>query len=86
MTYLSDLETRRDAVAAQIAAISTSKAGGLPNVLQARNADGVNVDHQGYKASLYAELKRLDDLIGKAKQDASADAGDLGVVESEEYV
>ena len=87
-TYLGDLEARRDAVAAELAAISTSKAGGLPNVLAARGAGGVglNVDHVGYRQSLLDELARLDALIAKAKQQAQADAGDVGVFESEEYV
>lgn len=85
-TYLGDLEARRDAVAAELAAVSTSKAGGLPNVQPIRGADGVNVDHVGYRQSLIAELAMLDKLIDKAKLDASGDAGDVGIVESEEYV
>lgn len=87
-TYLTDLEARRDAVAAELAAMSTSKAGGLPNVLAARNVSGVglNVDHVGYRQSLLDELARLDALIAKAKQQADADAGNVGVFESEEYV
>ena len=85
-TYLTDLEARRDAVAAELAAMSTSKAGGLPNVQGQRGADGVNVDHVGWRKSLLDELAMLDKLIEKAKAKALYDAGDVGIIESEEYV
>ena len=85
-TYLGDLEARRDAIAAELAAMSTSTAGGLPNVQPIRGADGVNVDHVGYRKSLLTELAMLKGLIEEAKQQAQADAGDVGIVESEEYV
>jgi len=85
-TYLTDLEARRDAVAAELAAMSTSKAGGLPNVQGQRGADGVNVDHVGWRKSLMDELVMLEKLIEKAKAKALYDAGDVGIIESEEYV
>jgi len=83
MSYLTDLETRRDAVSAELAALTSSAAGGKPNVL---SGDGSDVDHEKYKAGLYAELEKLDALIAKANQDADADAGEVGIVESEEWV
>lgn len=63
MTYKDDLQTRRDAVAAELAALTTAKAGGLPN------STATGVDHQAYKAGLYAELERLDKLIKAAQDD-----------------
>lgn len=72
-TLLENLKTRRDAVAAELAALSTSAAGGLPNAV----GEGVNVDHQGYKKSLYEELEKLNDLILKYQG--------VGIVESREY-
>lgn len=80
MSYLSNLEARRTAVAAEIAAISSSAAGGLPNA----SGEGLNVDHQGYKRGLYDELKQLTDLITAAELDG--DGGNpAGIVISEEY-
>lgn len=84
-TYLTDLIARRDAIGAELAQMSTSKAGGVPNVQPNRNADGVNVDHVAYRLSLLKELKSLNELIEKAQKDAQADAGGVGIVESEEW-
>lgn len=62
MTVDSDyLQTRRTAVLAEIAALDSTKAGGLPNAQG--GADMVKVDHQGYKRGLYEELERIDKLI-----------------------
>lgn len=52
---LVNLRARRDAILTELAALSSSTAGGLPNV----SGPGVNADHQGYRLSLYAELKEL---------------------------
>lgn len=60
-TYLENLETRRAAVATELAALAITKAGGLPN----STAGGV--DHQGYKDSLYKELAELDKIIAQAR-------------------
>lgn len=79
--YLASLRTRRDAVAAEIAAIDTTKAGGLPD----SDGTGVNTKHQAYKKGLYDELASLDDLIAKAEAKLAADAGDLGIVETQEW-
>lgn len=67
-TELENLKSRRTKVIAEIAAIgSTSSsaastdpvnAGGKPN-----KSGTVGVDHVGYKASLYAELHELNELI-----------------------
>lgn len=80
MSYLSDLTARRDAVAAEIRAISTTAAGGLPNA----SGEGLNVDHQGYKRGLYDELKNLNDLIAQEELDGGG-GNPAGIIISEEY-
>ena len=55
-TLISQLKQRRDAIIAELAALDSTKAGGKPNVSGA----GVNVDHIGYKRSLYEELDAID--------------------------
>jgi hypothetical protein len=55
-TDLANLITRRGAIATELAALAATTAGGLPNEL---GSIGIRVDHVGYKASLYAELKEL---------------------------
>lgn len=60
---LENLKTRRSAIYTELAALSTTKAGGLPNA----SGSGVNVDHVGYKDGLYRELKSLDALIESAE-------------------
>ena len=55
-TDLENLIARRSAVTAELAALDASKAGGKPN-----NPSGVQ--HEQYKAGLYAELKSLNELI-----------------------
>ena len=80
MSYLSDLQARQTAVAAEIRAISTAAAGGLPNA----SGEGLNVDHQGYKRGLYDELKTLNDLIYQAELEGGGGV-DAGIVLSEEY-
>lgn len=82
MTVVDDLKTRRAAVAAELAALSTSTAGGLPNVQGGGDTD---VDHQGYKKGLYEELQQLDQAIARAEIEAAAAAGDVGVYETEEW-
>lgn len=58
---LALLKGRRDAVIAELNALSASRAGGKPNVM----GPGVNVDHQGYKKSLYDELRELNAQISR---------------------
>jgi hypothetical protein len=81
-SYLTGLRTRRDAISAELAALNASVVGGKPN----SDGTGVNVDHVGYKDALYRELKELNGLIKDAEADVSADAGNVGIVESTEYV
>lgn len=61
-TYLANLETRRDAVATELAALGATKAGGLPD------SDASSVKHEAYKAGLYKELEMLDKAIVAAQQ------------------
>ncbi len=60
-TDLEHLQNRKSAVLAEIATIDSDAAGGLPN------SQASGVDHQGYKAGLYAELKEIDLLIAVAE-------------------
>ena len=60
-TNLENLQTRRAAICTELAAIDTDAAGGLPN------SQASGVDHQGYKAGLYAELREIDTLINAAE-------------------
>lgn len=57
-TDLENLQTRRSAILAELAALSSSAAGGLPNSLAP-----TGVDHQGYKEGLYKELAAIDQLL-----------------------
>ncbi len=61
MTVLADLKTRRTAVAAELAALSSTSPGGKPTY----SKEGQSVDHVGYRRSLYEELDKLDELIAK---------------------
>jgi len=74
---LANLETRRAAVCAELAAMSTSKAGGLPN----SDGTGLNIDHVGYRKSLLEELKQLDELIKQMRDSGEGPS----VLESEIY-
>lgn len=65
-TALENLQTRRESICAELAALGsslgvpdTTKAGSVPN----KSGDGINMDHVGYKQSLYAELKMIDEQI-----------------------
>lgn len=62
-TLLENLIARRDAIGVELAALSSSKPGGLPN----SSGPGASVDHQGYKASLYAELREINQQIAAAE-------------------
>lgn len=59
MAFIDDLITRRNNIAAELAVLDATKAGGLPN------AQG-NPDEVGYKDGLYRELDRLNALIAEA--------------------
>lgn len=57
---LENLQTRRSAILAELAALSSSAAGGRPNI----NGGGAGVvDHVGYKDGLYRELKEINAQI-----------------------
>lgn len=60
-TDLENLQTRKSAILTELAAIDADTAGGLPN------SQASGVDHQGYKAGLYAELREIDSLIASAE-------------------
>ena len=79
--YLANLKARRNAIAVELAALTSVKAGGLPNA----DGDGVNVDHVGYKDGLYRELKELEAMIDKAEDELAAEQGDIGINESQEF-
>jgi hypothetical protein len=59
MSDLSNLQTRRSAILAELAALDSTKAGGKPSY----SADGQAVDHVKYKMSLYEELKQINELL-----------------------
>lgn len=73
MALVDDLKTRRDAVAAELAAITATAAGGKPNASSANS-----VDHVGYKDGLYRELRELNELI--ATYEGTAESVTYGVV------
>ncbi|MFA5262185.1 MAG: hypothetical protein WC378_00055 [Opitutaceae bacterium] len=59
-TDLENAVARRTAIMTELAALSTSAAGGRPNI---SGGGGGTVDHVGYKDGLYRELKELSALI-----------------------
>ena len=61
-TDLENLTTRRSAIYAELAALSSTASGGKPTY----SADGENVDHVGYKDGLYRELAALNALLAAA--------------------
>lgn len=75
-TAIENLKTRRTAITAELAALSASAAGGLPNSKGA----GSSVDHVGYKDGLYRELAQIEELIDKLQRDTDA-GGDGGAWE-----
>lgn len=60
-TAAEQLLTRRDAILAELAAMSSSSAGGLPNATG--GGDKVNIDHVGYRRSLYEELRMIEEQL-----------------------
>ena len=61
---MDNLIARREAVTAELAALSAATAGGRPNI----NGGGMGmVDHVGYKDALYRELRDLNLLIDQAQ-------------------
>lgn len=80
-TRRENLIARLDAVFEELAALSPDKAGGKPN----RTGAGVNVDHAKHKAGLYAEAAELQKLIQVEEVREQANAGNVGIVETEEW-
>lgn len=61
-TRAENIETRLDAIAAELAAMSASMAGGLPN-----NSEAGNIDHVGYRMSLLNEMAALRQELAAAE-------------------
>ena len=59
-TDLENLQTRRTAIYAELAALDSTKAGGKPNI---SGGGGGVVDHVSYKDGLYRELGFLNEQI-----------------------
>lgn len=73
MAYIDDLKTARENIAAELAAMDATKAGGKPD----HSASGVG--HTAYYLSRLSALKDLDSLIEKAE--ASSSGGGSGPLE-----
>ncbi len=63
-TNLENLRTRRTAVITELAAITSTSAGGKPD-----SRDG-GVAHTAYRLSLYEELDKLNELIAHEESGA----------------
>jgi len=76
-TLIENLKTRRLAISVELAAMSTTKAGGLPN----RASEGINVDHQGYIKSLNEQMDALTRHIKELEmeQDGSVWNASIGI-------
>jgi hypothetical protein len=61
-TDLQNLATRKSAILAELAAITSTANGGKPTY----NIDGQMVDHTQYRLSLYEELEAIDRRIAAA--------------------
>ena len=61
---IDKLTARRTAVIAELNALSTTTAGGLPNAI---GGEGERIDHKGYKQGLYEELKSVNELLQLAE-------------------
>lgn len=59
MSPLEQLQARREAILAELALLSPVSPGGKPSY----QIDGQQVDHTGYRLSLYRELELIDRLI-----------------------
>ena len=61
MSDSTNLQTRRSAILAELAALSSTAAGGKPN------SQAGGIDHVGYKDGLYRELREINTLIAAAE-------------------
>ena len=66
-TLVENLIARRNAIGVELAALSTTKAGGLPNASGA----GTGIDHVGYKDGLYRELEQINKQISMLDSDGA---------------
>jgi len=75
MAFIDDLKTRRDAIGVELAAMSTTAAGGLPD------AAGPNaVHHVNYRLSLYKELEWIKEQIADYYEAQALEDGPTEVV------
>jgi len=58
-TNWAELETRRDTITAQLAAMLSTSVGGKPNT----TGQGQQLDHVAYKKGLYDELRDIRELL-----------------------
>jgi hypothetical protein len=65
--WIANLVTRREAICAELAALTASAAGGKPN----NSSEGGGTDHVGYKDGLYRELAQIDKMLAEAGVDAN---------------
>ncbi len=64
-SWITDLITRRTAIGTELAALSSSTAGGKPN----NSTEGGGTDHVGYKDGLYRELAQINEALRNAGVD-----------------
>ena len=62
-TEIAQLETRKAVVLAELAAMTSTSAGGKPDY----SADGQSVSHTAYRKSLYDELDDIDERLSRAE-------------------
>ena len=75
MAFIADLKTRRDAIGVELAALSVSAAGGLPD------ASGPNaVGHVNYRLSLYKELQSIKEQIEAYYESKALEDGPTEIV------
>ena len=81
-TYITNLVTRRDTIAAQLAAL-TSAAGTVGSKPNLSHTDGgTAIDHERYKEGLYKELREINQQIEDAMRiEAMLDDDDDGPFE-----
>ena len=79
MAYIDDLQTRRDTVASELAAMTKLTVGGKPNA--STSDGGTTIDHVKWRQSLLAELKELNQLIKDESEVLAAIANEDGAWE-----
>lgn len=75
MAFIDDLKTRRNAIGVELAALSATAAGGLPD------ASGPNaVGHVNYRLSLYKELEWIKEQIADFYETEALENGPTEIV------